>query len=59
MGEHHVCRDNSYDLGNHLLILRTRIALTQIALAEAIGVHRRSVQKWETGLSYPGLNVTS
>src|SRR6266496_4069610 len=53
MGEHHVYRDNSYDLGNQLLILRTRIALTQIALAEAIGVHRRSVQKWETGLSYP------
>ena len=53
MGEHHVCRDNSYDLGNHLLILRTRIGLTQIALAEEIGVHRRSVQKWETGLSYP------
>jgi len=53
MGDHRVYRDNSYDLGNQLLILRTRIALTQIALAEQLGVHRRSVQKWETGLSYP------
>ena len=39
MGEHHVYRDSSYDLGSHLLILRTRIALTQIALAEQLG-HR-------------------
>jgi len=36
-----------------LLTLRTRIALTQIELAEQIGIHRRSLQKWETGESYP------
>jgi len=53
MGDQHVYREHKYDLGNQLLILRTRIALTQIALAEELGVHRRSVQKWETGLSYP------
>src|SRR5262245_25486420 len=53
MGDHYANRDYNYDLGNHLLILRTRTALTQIALAEQIGVHRRSVQKWETGESYP------
>ncbi len=53
MGDQHEYRQYTYDLGNHLLILRTRIGLTQIALAEQIGVHRRSVQKWETGLSYP------
>src|SRR5262245_13398135 len=53
MGDQHVYREYNYDLGNHLLILRTRIALTQIELAEQIGVHRRSVQKWETGVSYP------
>ena len=29
------------------------MALTQSALAEQIGVHRRSLQNWETGLSYP------
>src|SRR6476620_9448736 len=53
MSDHRVYRDHKYEFGNHLLILRRRVALTQIALAEAIGVHRRSVQNWETGLSYP------
>jgi len=59
MGDQHVYRQYTYDLGNQLLILRTRIALTQIALAEAICVHRRSVQNWETGLSYPRLRCSS
>src|SRR6476646_1615886 len=53
MGDHRAYRDHKYEFGNHLLILRRRVALTQIALAEAIGVHRRSVQNWETGESYP------
>ncbi len=53
MSDHRVYRDHSYALGTQLLLLRTRIALTQIALAEQLGVHRRSVQKWETGVSYP------
>src|SRR6266498_2609500 len=53
MSDHRVYRDYNNDLGNQLLILRRRVALTQIALAEEIGVHRRSVQNWETGLSYP------
>ena len=53
MGDQYMDRDDTYDLGNQLLTLRTRIALTQIALASELGVHRRSVQKWESGLSYP------
>src|SRR5689334_19894136 len=53
MSDHRPYRDHKYELGNHLLILRRRVALTQIALAAALGVHRRSVQKWETGESYP------
>src|SRR6476646_9959669 len=53
MGDHRAYRDHKYEFGNHLLILRRRVALTQIALAAAIGVHRRSVQNWETGLAYP------
>src|SRR6266545_2554060 len=53
MSDHRVYRDHNYELGNQLLILRTRTALTQIALAEQIGAHRHSVQRWETGLSYP------
>src|SRR5215212_6266524 len=53
MGEHRVYRDHRYELGTQLLTIRTRVALTQSALAAAIGVHRRSVQNWETGVSYP------
>jgi transcriptional regulator with XRE-family HTH domain len=46
-------RDHKYAFGQQLLTVRTRVALTQIELAEQIGVHRRSMQKWETGESYP------
>src|SRR6266508_2006783 len=53
MGAHRVYRERKYAFGQQLLTLRTRVALTQIALAEHIGVHRRSVQNWETGESYP------
>src|SRR5258706_5884839 len=53
MGDHRLYRDHKYELGTQLLLLRRRIALTQIALAEQLGVHRRSVQNWETGVSYP------
>ena len=53
MGSHRVYRERRYAFGQQLLTLRTRVALTQIALAEQIGVHRRSIQNWETGKSYP------
>jgi len=53
MGSHRVYRQRNYAFGQQLLTLRTRASLTQIALAEHIGVHRRSVQDWETGESYP------
>src|SRR5215510_7080743 len=53
MGAHRVYREHRYAFGKQLLILRTRTALTQSALAEQIGVHRRSLQNWETGESYP------
>src|SRR6266508_4118479 len=53
MGAHRVYRERKYAFGQQLLTLRTRAALTQIALAEHIGVHRRSVHNWETGESYP------
>jgi WD40 repeat protein/transcriptional regulator with XRE-family HTH domain len=46
-------RDRSYRFGKLLLALRTRAALTQAALAATIGVHQRSVQNWEAGVSYP------
>src|SRR5262252_3733825 len=38
----------------HLLLrYRGRTGLTQRQLAERVGVHRRSVQEWEIGASYP------
>ncbi len=46
-------RERRYAFGNHILTLRTRVSITQIELAQYIGVHRRSVQNWETGESYP------
>src|SRR5918997_5898390 len=52
-GSHRSYRELRYAFGRQVLTLRTRVALTQSALAEQVGVHRRSVQKWETGESYP------
>jgi WD40 repeat protein/transcriptional regulator with XRE-family HTH domain len=48
-----VYRQRNFAFGQQLLTLRTRAHLTQIALAEELGVNRRSVLKWETGESYP------
>lgn len=53
MGSHRVYRQRSYAFGQRVFDLRTRLALTQGQLAEQIGVHWHSVQKWETGESYP------
>src|SRR5688500_10875281 len=39
--------------GDQIVMLRTRIGLTQAAFAGAVCVHRRSVQNWENGISYP------
>jgi transcriptional regulator with XRE-family HTH domain len=36
-----------------MLTLRSRIGLTQAALAEFLGVSRRVVGEWESGKSYP------
>lgn len=43
----------NYALGAHFVLLRNRAKLTQVELAERLGVHRRTVQKWESGESYP------
>jgi transcriptional regulator with XRE-family HTH domain len=53
MGAHRVYRERKNAFGQQLLTLRTRAHLTQIGLAEELGVNRRSVLKWETGESYP------
>lgn len=45
--------ERCYDFGTRVLQLRTRSRMTQGGLAKAVGVHWRSVQNWETGVSYP------
>jgi WD40 repeat protein/transcriptional regulator with XRE-family HTH domain len=53
MGDRRAYRAYRYDFGKQLLALRTRAALTQGALAEQCSIHRRSVQNWEAGVSFP------
>jgi transcriptional regulator with XRE-family HTH domain len=42
-----------YAFGRAMLTLRTKIGLTQVELANELGLSRRSVGEWEAGSSYP------
>jgi predicted ATPase/transcriptional regulator with XRE-family HTH domain len=53
MPAHRGYRDRNYSFANQVLTFRTRMGLTQAQLAALVGVHRRSVQNWESGVSYP------
>jgi len=46
-------RERDYTFGQLMLTLRSAIGLTQAALGERLGVSRRAVAEWETGLGYP------
>src|SRR5713226_666922 len=46
-------RERDYAFGRVMLTLRTRLGLTQTALAGILGVRRRAVIDWEGGLTYP------
>src|SRR6266700_1082503 len=46
-------RERDYAFGQLMLTVRTRLGLTQTALAEMLGVRRRAVIDWEGGLTYP------
>src|ERR1700730_3495318 len=46
-------RERDYAFGQVMLTLRTKLELTQTALAEVLGVGRRAVIDWEGGLTYP------
>ena len=45
--------DRDYHFGQMILRLRSAIGLTQTALAEHLGISRRSIIKWEDGTNYP------
>lgn len=53
MSNYQLYEERKYEFGTHVLQLRTRICLTQLAFANQVGVHRCSVQNWENGVSYP------
>lgn len=46
-------RERDAAFGQLMLQMRTRIGLTQAALAELLGVSRHAVGSWEAGESYP------
>ncbi len=48
-------RDRDYAFGEAMLALRAKIGLTQVELAQFLGVSRRAVGDWEAGKSYPKL----
>ena len=45
--------ERDYAFGQAMLTLRTSIGLTQVGLAEMLGISRRAVGEWEAGSSYP------
>src|SRR5216684_3923994 len=45
--------ERDYAFGQAMLTLRATIGLTQVGLAELLGISRRAVGEWEAGSSYP------
>ena len=45
------------DLGNNIRQLRRRDKRTQEQLADALGVTSQAVSRWESGGSYPDMNL--
>lgn len=46
-------REWDYGFGQTMLSLRARIGLTQVGLAEILGVSRKAISAWEGSKSYP------
>src|SRR6188474_46659 len=46
-------RDRDYAFGEAIFTLRSRIGLTQLGLANFLGISRRAISDWEAGNSYP------
>ena len=49
----HSYRERDYAFGQVMLTLRTRLELTQTALAARLGLSRRALIDWEGGATYP------
>jgi len=45
--------ERDYAFGQRMLTLRTALGLTQVGLADLLGVSRQAVGEWEAGSSYP------
>ena len=43
--------------GSNIAFFRTKVGLTQAALAERIGVSAQAISKWETGNGYPDVET--
>src|SRR4051794_31477392 len=50
---HHPYRERDYAFGQVMMTLRTAMNLTQVELAQSLGVSRGAVLGWEAGSSYP------
>ena len=48
---------NDYDFGNYLLNLREKQGLSQLQLAELLGVTDKAVSKWENGKAKPKTEI--
>ena len=48
---------NDYKFGNYIYELRTKAGLSQMQLAEQVGVSNKAVSKWENGKSKPTTDV--
>ncbi len=46
-------RERDYAFGQRMLKLRTALGLTQVGLAQRLGISRRAIGEWEAGSSYP------
>ena len=46
-------RNRDYAFGEAILALRLKLGLTQLALAQLLGISRRALGAWEAGSSYP------
>src|SRR5437588_9804824 len=50
---HHTYKERDYAFSQVMMTLRTAMSLTQVELAQFLGISRGAVLGWEAGGSYP------